>query len=125
MDVRLKRAYEPAVVADGYRVLIDRLWPRGVSREEARLDEWARELAPSAELRRWFAHDPARFDEFRRRTEELAAQKSKLRELRRRAREGTLTLVYAARDTEHNDAVVLAERLRGRAQPRRDVKEGS
>jgi uncharacterized protein YeaO (DUF488 family) len=114
------------VVADGYRVLIDRLWPRGVSREEARLDEWARELAPSAELRRWFAHDPARFDEFRRRyTEELAAQKSKLRELRRRAREGTLTLVYAARDTEHNDAVVLAERLRGRAQPRRDVKEGS
>lgn len=126
MDVRLKRAYEPAVPADGYRVLIDRLWPRGVTHEKARLDEWARELAPSAELRRWFAHDPARFDEFRHRyTEELAAQDSKLRELRRRAREGTLTLVYAARDTEHNDAVVLAERLRGRAQPRRAVKEAS
>ena len=126
MDVRLKRAYESAGAADGYRVLIDRLWPRGVSRRKARLDEWARELAPSAELRRWFAHDPARFDEFRRRyTVELAAQEEKLRELRRRAREGTVTLVYAARDTEHNDAVVLAERLRGRAQPRRDVKEDS
>jgi uncharacterized protein YeaO (DUF488 family) len=126
MDLQLKRAYEPAVAADGYRVLIDRLWPRGVSRGNARLDEWARELAPSAELRRWFAHDPARFQEFRRRyIQELAAQESKLRELRRRAREGTLTLVYAARDTEHNDAVVLAERLRGRAQPRRDDKEDS
>jgi uncharacterized protein YeaO (DUF488 family) len=113
MDVRLKRAYEKPDAADGYRVLIDRLWPRGITREEARLDEWARELAPSADLRRWFAHAPARFEEFRRRyLEELAAQESKLRELRRRAREGTLTLVYAARDTEHNDAVVLADVLR-------------
>ena len=113
MDVRLKRAYEPPAAADGFRVLIDRLWPRGVSREQARLDEWARELAPSSELRQWFAHDPARFAEFRRRyTEELATQKSALRELRRRARKGTVTLVYAAHDTEHNDAVVLAEILR-------------
>ncbi len=112
MDVRLKRAYEPALVADGYRVLIDRLWPRGVSREQARLDEWARGLAPSTALRRWFAHDPARFPQFRRRyAKELAAQETKLRELRRRARSGTLTLVYGARDTEHNDAVVLAEVL--------------
>jgi uncharacterized protein YeaO (DUF488 family) len=113
VDVRLKRVYEPAAADDGYRVLIDRLWPRGVTREHARLDEWARELAPSAELRRWFGHDPARFDEFRRRyTAELAAQEEKLRELRRREREGTLTLVYGARDVEHNDAVVLAEILR-------------
>jgi uncharacterized protein YeaO (DUF488 family) len=90
-----------------------RLWPRGVSREEACLDEWARELAPSTELRRWFAHDPARFDEFRSRyVEELAGQKEKLRELRRRARAGPLTLVYGARDPEHNDAVVLADVLR-------------
>ena len=75
MDVRIKRAYEPAAASDGYRVLIDRIWPRGVTREEAHLDEWARELAPSTELRRWFGHDPARFGEFRRRyTEELAAQ---------------------------------------------------
>jgi uncharacterized protein YeaO (DUF488 family) len=114
MDVRLKRAYEPARASDGYRVLVDRLWPRGVSREEARLDEWARELAPSAELRRWFGHDPARFDDFRRRyVKELAPNETKLSELRQRARDGTLTLVYGARDTEHNDAVVLAEILRG------------
>jgi uncharacterized protein YeaO (DUF488 family) len=113
MDVRLKRAYDPAVRSDGYRVLIDRLWPRGVKKEDAKLDEWARELAPSGELRRWFGHEPDRFDEFRRRyTRELAAQDEKVRELRRRAREGTLTLVYGARDTEHNDAVVLAEILR-------------
>jgi uncharacterized protein YeaO (DUF488 family) len=113
MEVRLKRAYEPPAASDGYRVLVDRLWPRGVRREEARLDEWARELAPSAELRRWFGHDPERFEEFRRRyTEELAGQEEKLRELRRRAREEALTLVYSARDVEHNDAVVLAEILR-------------
>jgi uncharacterized protein YeaO (DUF488 family) len=113
MDVRLKRAYEPPSASDGYRVLIDRLWPRGVSREQARLDEWARELAPSSGLRQWFAHDPARFSVFRRRyAGELAGQEEKLRELRRRARQGSLTLVYGARDTEHNDAVVLAEILR-------------
>ena len=112
MSIRLKRAYEPAAPSDGYRVLIDRLWPRGVKRESARLDEWARELAPSTELRRWFGHDPARFAEFRQRyLEELSAQEDKLRELRGRARETTLTLVYGARDTEHNDAVVLEELL--------------
>ena len=113
MDVRLKRAYEPAAASDGYRVLIDRLWPRGVKRERARLDEWAHELAPSGDLRRWFGHDPERFEEFRRRyTAELAGQEEKLRELRRRARHGTLTLVYGAHDKEHNDAVVLAQILR-------------
>jgi uncharacterized protein YeaO (DUF488 family) len=113
MDVRLKRAYEAPTASDGYRVLIDRLWPRGVKREGARLDEWARDLAPSGELRRWFGHDPERFDEFRRRyTAELAGQTEKLRELRHRARHGTLTLVYAAHDEEHNDAIVLAEILR-------------
>ncbi|HJU47957.1 MAG TPA: DUF488 family protein [Gaiellaceae bacterium] len=113
MDVRLKRAYEPPETTDGYRVLIDRLWPRGIKRQAAHLDEWAAELAPSTELRRWFSHDPARFEEFRRRyTAELAAREQELDELRRRARAGTLTLVYAARDPEHNDAVVLAEVLR-------------
>ena len=110
--IALKRAYETPAAADGYRVLIDRLWPRGVSREEARLDEWARELAPSSELRKWFGHDPARFAEFRRRyTRELREHEAKLQELRGRAHRGTLTLVYGARDTEHNDAVVLAEIL--------------
>jgi uncharacterized protein YeaO (DUF488 family) len=113
MAVRLKRAYDRPEPADGYRVLVDRLWPRGVSKDEAHLDEWARELAPSSGLRTWFGHDPGKFDEFRRRyRDELAAHDEKLRELRRRARGGTVTLVYAARDTEHNDAVVLAELLR-------------
>ena len=115
MEIRLKRAYEAPSPTDGYRVLIDRLWPRGVAREKAHLDEWARELAPSAELRRWFGHDPERYEEFRRRyREELAPCQEKLQDLRERARRGTLTLVYGARDTEHNDAVVLAEILRGR-----------
>jgi uncharacterized protein YeaO (DUF488 family) len=113
VDVRLKRAYEPAVPADGYRVLIDRLWPRGVTRERAALDEWDRELPPSKELRQWFGHDPCRFDEFRRRyIEELRRQRPGLTRLRRLARYGTLTLVYSARDAEQNDAVVLAEVLR-------------
>jgi uncharacterized protein YeaO (DUF488 family) len=113
MDIRLKRAYEPAAPADGYRVLIDRLWPRGVSRQQARLDGWEKELAPSTELRQWFGHEPGRFEEFRRRyVEELRGERPQIAALRRRAREGTLTLVYSAHDTQHNDAVVLAEVLR-------------
>ena len=114
MDIRLKRAYEPASPSDGYRVLIDRLWPRGVSKERAKLDEWEKELPPSQELREWFGHEPSRFAEFRRRyIVELRNARPRLTELRRRASDGTLTLVYSARDTEHNDAVVLAEVLRG------------
>ena len=113
MDVRLKRAYETPASTDGWRVLIDRLWPRGVSRARAQLDAWDKELAPSTELRQWFGHDPQRFEEFRRRyIEELRHQRPRLAALRRRAREGTLTLVYAANDRDHNDAVVLAEVLR-------------
>lgn len=112
MSIQLKRAYEAPDASDGYRVLIDRHWPRGVSKKAAHLDEWAQELAPSSELRRWFAHDPAKFEEFQQRyRSELDAHQDKLRELRGRARSGTLTLVYGARDTEHNDAVVLAELL--------------
>jgi uncharacterized protein YeaO (DUF488 family) len=113
MDVRLKRAYDNPASADGHRVLIDRLWPRGVSRNQIRLDRWEKSLAPSAELRQWFGHEPGRFDEFRRRyIEELRNERPRLTALRRWAREGTLTLVYSAHDTEHNDAVVLAEILR-------------
>jgi uncharacterized protein YeaO (DUF488 family) len=120
MDVRLKRAYEPASGGDGYRVLVDRLWPRGVSKEQAKLDEWEKELAPSSQLREWFGHEPDRFPEFRRRfIDELRASRPRLRELRRRARTGTLTLVYSAHDSEHNDAVVLAEVLR-RGLPKAD-----
>jgi uncharacterized protein YeaO (DUF488 family) len=113
VDVRLKRAYDPAASADGYRVLIDRLWPRGVSRARAKLDDWEKTLPPSTELRRWFGHDPKRFEEFRQRyIEELRRERPRLTALRRRAQEGTLTLVYSAHDTKHNDAVVLAEVLR-------------
>ena len=113
MNVRIKRVYEPAAPADGYRVLVDRLWPRGITHEEAAVDEWVPDLGPSNELRRWFSHDPDRFDEFRRRyARELATKKAKLADLRRRARARALTLVYSARDTDHNDAVVLAEVLR-------------
>jgi uncharacterized protein YeaO (DUF488 family) len=113
MDVRLKRAYEPAAPADGYRVLIDRLWPRGLSRRQAELDDWDKKLAPSTALRQWFGHDPRRFDDFRRRyIEELRDQRPALTALRRRARKRTVTLIYSAHDIEHNDAVVLAEVLR-------------
>ena len=113
MDVRLKRAYEAASAEDGYRVLVDRLWPRGVSKKQAQLDQWEKDLAPSSKLREWFGHEPGRFPEFRRRyIDELRANAERLRELRRRARLGTVTLVYAAHDSEHNDAVVLAEVLR-------------
>ena len=113
LDVRAKRAYDPVEDGDGYRILIDHVWPRGVTRERARLDQWARELAPTDELRKWFDHDPARFAEFRRRyREELAEHSERLDELRGRAASGPLTIVYAARDREHNNAVVLSELLR-------------
>jgi uncharacterized protein YeaO (DUF488 family) len=112
-DVRTKRIYDPAEPDDGYRVLIDHIWPRGVSRERARLDDWARELAPSDELRKWFDHVPARFAEFRSRyRDELAEQPERLDELRARAASGPLTIVYAARDREHNNAAVVSELLR-------------
>jgi uncharacterized protein YeaO (DUF488 family) len=126
MGIRIKRAYDPPEASDGYRVLIDRFWPRGISRGNAHLDEWAHELAPSSELRRWFAHDPARFEEFRERySRELVAHEEKLQALRRRAREGRLTLVYAARDAEHNDAVVLAEILTDRRRKGRRTAHGT
>jgi uncharacterized protein YeaO (DUF488 family) len=113
VDVRLKRAYEPPSTSDGYRVLVDRLWPRGIRKEAARLDEWEKEVAPSTELREWFGHEPARFAEFSRRyIDELRGKRRRLAALRRRAREGTLTLVFSARDEEHSDAVVLADILR-------------
>ena len=114
LDVRTKRVYEPADPGDGQRVLIDHVWPRGVTRERARLDEWARDLAPSDELRKWFDHVPERFGEFRSRyREELAARPERVNDLRRRAERATLTIVFAARDREHNNAVVLAELVRG------------
>src|SRR5215216_6207716 len=112
-DVHAKRIYDPPERGDGYRVLIDHVWPRGVSHERARLDEWARELAPSDELRKWFDHEPARFARFRTRyRRELAGQAERVDALRDRAEQGPVTIVYAARDRENNNAVVLAELLR-------------
>jgi uncharacterized protein YeaO (DUF488 family) len=113
LDVRTKRVYEPADRADGYRVLIDHVWPRGVSRERAQLDQWARELAPSDELRKWFDHVPERFEEFRARyRRELFGHPELIDQLRDRAKKSRVTIVYAARDEEHNNAAVLAELVR-------------
>ena len=116
-SVRLKRAYDDPTPDDGYRVLVDRLWPRGRTREQLRLDDWARDLGPSTQLRTWFGHDPARWEGFRRRYRaELAdPERTKtLDALADRARGGRLTLVYGARDTEHNEARVIADELRSR-----------
>lgn len=112
--VRIRRAYEEPAPLDGYRVLVDRLWPRGLKKEALRLDLWAKDLAPSPALRRWFGHDPARFREFaeRYRAELRAAPaRALLAELARRAAGGTVTLVYGARDEEHNGAVVLRDAI--------------
>src|SRR5512146_2750422 len=110
--IRIKRIYEPPAAADGRRVLVDRLWPRGISKDEAKVDEWLKEIAPSAELRTWFGHDPAKWMEFRTRyREELKHQGELLDRLRAEARRGTVTLLFAAKDEEHNNAVVLKELL--------------
>jgi uncharacterized protein YeaO (DUF488 family) len=122
-NIQIRRAYEPAQPGDGYRVLVDRLWPRGRSKASLRLTAWAKELAPSTALRTWFGHDPARWIEFKRRYQvELRAPErvGYLDELTKRARAGMVTLVYGARDQDHNEARVLAEHLgrRVRAVPR-------
>lgn len=114
-NVRLKRAYEPPVPEDGERILVDRLWPRGVSRADAALDGWMKDIAPSTALRQWFAHDPARWETFRQRyAEELRNHADLVEQLRARAHRGTITLVYSAHDAEHNDAVVLRDIVLGR-----------
>lgn len=109
MHIELKRAYEAASPADGYRVLVDRLWPRGVSKEELEMDYWAKDLAPSTELRKWFAHDPAKWPEFQKRYQnELESNPEGVAELRHQiAGHNKVTFVYGARDTEHNEALVL------------------
>jgi uncharacterized protein YeaO (DUF488 family) len=110
--VKLKRAYESPAAGDGKRVLVDRLWPRGVRKTEAAIDYWMKELAPSTELRKWFGHDPARWDEFRRRyAAELHEHRDELDQLRNLMQTGAVTLVYSAHDEAHNDAVVLREIL--------------
>ena len=125
--LRLKRAYEPRTCGDGRRVLVDRLWPRGVSKERLAIDEWMKELAPSGELRRWFAHDPAKWLTFQRRYKrELEAHDDLIDALAKRALEGRVTLIFSARDESHNDAVVLAAVVRRRmATIRRDRRRAA
>lgn len=113
--VRVKRAYEPSAADDGTRILIDRLWPRGVKKVDAAIDHWAKDIAPSTALRKWFGHDPARWQEFRKRyAAEVDAHPEKLGELRALAQQGTITLIYSAHDEVHNDAVALRDFLLGR-----------
>ena len=106
--VKIKRVYEPAERGDGERILVDRLWPRGLSKRAAAVDEWMKELGPSHELRKWFGHDPRRWSEFRRRYEaELRTQRDPLMAIARKATRGAVTLLFGARDPDHNQAVVL------------------
>ena len=112
MPILVKRIYEPPEPTDGRRLLVDRIWPRGVSRQKAAIDEWVKDLAPSSKLRRWFAHDPARWSEFKRRyAAELENRRDLVEKIRSLAGDGVVTLLYSARDTEHNQAVALAEHL--------------
>lgn len=111
-NVRLKRAYEPAAADDGERILVDRLWPRGIRKEDAAIDRWEKALAPSTELRKWFGHDPARWGEFQARYKaELGEHREEVSALRELAARKLVTLVYGARDEQHNDAVVLRDVL--------------
>ncbi len=113
-DIRLKRVYEPPASDDGKRILVDRLWPRGIRKEAAAVALWARDLAPSTALRRWFGHDPARWPEFQQRyAAELSLHLDLIKRVRDMARKGRVTIVYAARDELHNDAVVLRSVLLG------------
>jgi uncharacterized protein YeaO (DUF488 family) len=110
----VKRAYEPPAPQDGLRVLVERLWPRGLSKQRARIDLWLKDIAPSTELRKWFAHDPTRWGEFQRRYRgELREKRHLIKLLRKPSREGRVTLVYAARDEAHNSALVLKRLLTG------------
>ena len=112
MPLKLKRIYETAETKDGTRVLVDRIWPRGVSKESAKLDLWLKEIAPSRELRKWFGHEPKKWSAFRTRYfHELDANPDSVKTIRKLAKGKTLTLLYAAHDTEHNNAVALKEYL--------------
>jgi uncharacterized protein YeaO (DUF488 family) len=117
--LKLKRAYEPATSSDGHRILVDRLWPRGMSKRRAAIDEWIKDVAPSTQLRRWFGHDPRKWPEFQRRYKrELRDRGDLLRKIATLASRGRVTLVFGARDELHNDAVVLAAVLRERMKRR-------
>jgi uncharacterized protein YeaO (DUF488 family) len=114
--IMLKRAYDPVSRSDGTRFLVERLWPRGITKGKLHVDAWLKEVGPSTELRKWFSHDPEKWDEFRKRYfRELDAQPEAWRSIQSIARRGTVTLVYSSHDTEHNNAVALQEYLRAKS----------
>jgi len=122
--IKVKRVYDPADPSDGRRVLVDRLWPRGVPTKKARIDEWRKDLAPSDALRRWFGHDPKKWEEFRRRyRQELGRKAEELKELAGQARHGRITFLFAARDEQRNNAVVLEELLEDVLPSRRPIQK--
>jgi uncharacterized protein YeaO (DUF488 family) len=106
--IRIKRIYEEASPGDGKRIYVDRLWPRGLKKEHAKMDEWLKEIAPSDSLRKWFAHDPSKYEEFKKRyTRELESKSEVLEKIKKEGKRGTVTLLFSAKDTEHNNATVL------------------
>jgi uncharacterized protein YeaO (DUF488 family) len=115
MSIGLKRAYDPPAGSDGRRILVDRIWPRGIAKADLRIDAWLKDLAPSAGLRKWFRHDPSKWDEFKKRyADEVEQHAEALDQLVESAKQGHVTLVFGARDVEHNNAVALKEHLERR-----------
>jgi uncharacterized protein YeaO (DUF488 family) len=111
-SIKIKRAYETPDENDGTRILVDRLWPRGLTKEKAKIDLWLKDVAPSTDLRKWFAHDPAKWTEFQARyKDELKQHNEQLSQLKQEAAKGPVTLIYGARDQEHNEAVILQKLL--------------
>jgi len=110
--IKIKRIYDEASPGDGKRIYIDRLWPRGLKKEDVKIDEWLKEIAPSDALRKWFAHDPSRYEEFKKRyVEELKPKSEILKRIKKEGKKETITLLFSAKDTEHNNAAVLNEIL--------------
>lgn len=111
MNIFLKRAYDPPAKTDGQRILVDRLWPRGLTKEHAKIDLWLKDVAPSTDLRKWFGHDPEKWPEFQKRYRAELKRNPALSELKEISHQGDITLVYSAKDQLHNDAVVLKQVL--------------
>lgn len=110
--IKIKRVYDPVDPEDGKRILIDRLWPRGLKKEDLKMDEWLKEIAPSDQLRKWFSHDPKKYEEFKKRyAKELEDKSEILARIKAEAKKGTVTILFSAKDTEHNNATVLRELL--------------
>lgn len=126
--VRVRRIYDEPTATDGTRVLVDRIWPRGMTKARAHLDQWCKDIAPSTELRKWYHHDPARFEEFTRRYRDELTETQRataLKDLRKLASQATLTLLTATTDVDRSEAAVLADLLRGRSSTRKNKNAGS